>query len=107
MNNNKDGKYAWRPMQLIHPVLYYSLVNEITSKQNWKLILKRFDQFARNPNISCVSLPIESKDKYSDKLETIINWWNEVEQKSIQLALEYDYVMHSDIKDCYGSIYTH
>ncbi|MCO5334927.1 MAG: hypothetical protein M9893_13200, partial [Pyrinomonadaceae bacterium] len=25
--NNKDGKFAWRPFQLIHPALYVSLVN--------------------------------------------------------------------------------
>ena len=24
---NKDGKFAWRPLELIHPVLYVSLVN--------------------------------------------------------------------------------
>ncbi|MBI3617945.1 MAG: reverse transcriptase, partial [Candidatus Omnitrophica bacterium] len=29
--SNKDGRYAWRPFQLIHPALYVSLVNEITS----------------------------------------------------------------------------
>jgi hypothetical protein len=28
--NNKDGKYAWRPLELIHPALYVSLVHRIT-----------------------------------------------------------------------------
>ena len=28
---NKDGKYDWRPFQLIHPALYVCLVNIITS----------------------------------------------------------------------------
>jgi len=28
--NNKDGKYAWRPLEVIHPVLYIDLVNSIT-----------------------------------------------------------------------------
>src|SRR5476649_1519650 len=27
---NKDGKLSWRPLQLIHPVLYVNLVREIT-----------------------------------------------------------------------------
>ena len=38
----------------------------------------------------------------------MINWWWEsVEQRSIQLALKYEYVLHTDISNCYGSIYTH
>ena len=31
--NNKDGKYAWRPFQLIHPALYVKLVQKITEKK--------------------------------------------------------------------------
>ena len=38
--NNKDGKYAWRPLQLIHPALYVSLVHKITEENNWKIILE-------------------------------------------------------------------
>jgi hypothetical protein len=30
--HNKDGKFAWRPLQLIHPALYVSLVHAITEK---------------------------------------------------------------------------
>jgi RNA-directed DNA polymerase len=29
--NNKDGEYAWRPYELVHPVLYVCLVNQITT----------------------------------------------------------------------------
>jgi len=35
---NKDGRYAWRPLQLIHPALYVYLVNEITEKNNWNTL---------------------------------------------------------------------
>jgi hypothetical protein len=30
MLSNKDGRHAWRPLQLIHPALYVSLVQKIT-----------------------------------------------------------------------------
>ena len=30
MLSNKDGRHAWRPLQLIHPALYVSLVEKIT-----------------------------------------------------------------------------
>ena len=43
--HNKDGKYAWRPIQLIHPALYISLVHSITEVEHWKIICKRFKKF--------------------------------------------------------------
>lgn len=105
---NKDGNYAWRPFQIIHPALYVSLVHKITEKNNWKFIIKRFSEFQKNTKISCQSIPIESTDTdISDKATTISNWWQTVEQKSIELALRYEYIMHTDITDCYSSIYTH
>lgn len=30
---NKDGKLSYRPLQLIHPLIYVSLVKEITQKK--------------------------------------------------------------------------
>src|SRR3989338_5642658 len=57
--NNKDGRHAWRPLQLIHPALYVSLVNRITAKEHWELILGRFAEFAKNKKIKCMSFPVE------------------------------------------------
>ena len=37
MINNKDGKYSWRPFEIIHPVIYVCLVNKICNKDNWKI----------------------------------------------------------------------
>jgi len=105
--NNKDGKYAWRPFQLIHPALYVALVHEITKEDNWNIICERFEEFQNNPKIKCQSIPVESEDELSDKANAITNWWQKIEQESIALALEYEYVLHTDITDCYGSIYTH
>ncbi len=105
--NNKDGKFAWRPFQLIHPALYVSLVHSLTEEINWNLIIARFNQFAANPKIKCYSIPLQSDGAQSDKATTITKWWQAIEQQSIELALEYEYVLHTDITDCYGSIYTH
>ncbi|MDR4509390.1 MAG: RNA-directed DNA polymerase [Candidatus Brocadiaceae bacterium] len=105
--NNKDGKYAWRPLQLIHPALYVSLVHQITKDSNWKLIKERFNQFTESKNIRCLSLPVVSSSDKKDKAEQISHWWHEVEQRSIELALEYDCLLETDITDCYGAIYTH
>ncbi len=105
--NNKDGKFAWRPFQLIHPALYVSLVHEITKEENWDFIVTRFKEFRQNPKIRCFSIPLKSEDELSDKATTVTNWWQSVEQKSVELALDYEYILHTDIADCYGSIYTH
>lgn len=105
--NNKDGRYSWRPMQLIHPALYVSLVHNLTTKENWRLVCERFKKFTDDSKIECISLPRESLSQDSDKAEQITNWWLEVEQKSIELALDYECLSHTDITDCYGAIYTH
>lgn len=105
--HNKDGRYAWRPFQLIHPVLYVSLVNEITCEQQWKVICERFKVFAQNDKIHCLSLPVVSSSKRNDRAEQITQWWETVEQRAIKLSLEYDHVLETDITDCYGAIYTH
>lgn len=105
--NNKDGKYDWRPFQLIHPALYVALVNTITRKENWKTILDRLDYFQKNNLITCMSMPVISEDKQSDQAKLVTQWYENVEQKSLELSLEYDYFFQTDITDCYGSIYTH
>ena len=104
---NKDGKYAWRPLQLIHPFLYCLLVKEVTKQNSWAIIQARFAQFSANKKIECLSIPAQSETKKSDKAENILNWWNGIEQKSIKLSLKYDHVLITDITDCYSAIYTH
>jgi len=105
--NNKDGKYAWRPLHLIHPVLYVALVHKITELGNWKIICARFKEFTCNRRIKCLSVPVESLSSKKDRAEQISQWWHEVEQRSIELSLDYEYLIETDIANCYGSIYTH
>jgi RNA-directed DNA polymerase len=105
--NNKDGKYAWRPFQLIHPALYVSLVHHMTTDANWQSLIERFAAFSANSKIHCLSLPVVSLSEEKDKAEQVSQWWHSVEQRSIELSLEYDYLIETDITDCYGAIYTH
>lgn len=105
--NNKDGQYAWRPFQLIHPVIYVSLVHSITQKEHWQKIKENFDKYAQNPKIECHSLPVLGDEDKTSKENQVYKWWHKVEQRSLVLALEYNHVLHLDISDCYGSLYTH
>lgn len=105
--NNKDGKYAWRPLQLIHPALYVSLVHQMTTDDGWQSLQKRFAEFSSNKRLQCLSLPVVSRSEEKDKAEQVTHWWHSVEQRSIELSLEYEYLIQTDITDCYGAIYTH
>ena len=105
--HNKDGKFDWRPFEIIHPALYVYLVNEICEKDNWKKINERFKLFQKNKKIVCCSIPCESNNKKMDKKDTILNWWNTFEQKSIAMNLKFNCMATTDITNCYGSIYTH
>ena len=105
---NKDGKYDWRPVKIVHPVAYVDLVNLITSFDNWQIILDKFKDFRKNNSINCISMPIKSLGIHNnDTKETIISWWEQFEQNSIEAALEYTYCIQTDVTNCYGSIYTH
>lgn len=105
--SNKDGRHAWRPFQLIHPALYVSLVEQITAKGNWKLIRQRFKELQAPPHTSCLSIPVRALQSRKDRAAQILQWWQGIEQASLELALEYGYVFHADVQDCYAAIYTH
>lgn len=104
---NKDGKYAWRPLELIHPALCVSLVDKMTERDAWKVIRDRLKEFASTPNIECLSLPVKSLTPQKDTAEQVYQWWQGIEQKSLELLLDYDYILRTDITDCYAAIYTH
>ena len=105
--SNKDGRHAWRPFQLIHPALYVSLVDQITTPDKWAFIRDRFKRFHELKNFTCLSIPVQSLSKRKDSAAQILQWWQGIEQQSMELAMVYEYVFHADITDCYGSIYTH
>ena len=100
---NKDGRYAIRPIMLANPFLYYFLVREICIDENWAIVKGLFDKF-KVPHISSCAIPIIPNEKEAfHKATTINNWWNSIEQHSIELSLEYRYMFVTDITNCYGS----
>jgi len=104
--SNKDGKFAWRQLELIHPVIYISLINIMCDPDNWKKIQDRFSQF-ESGIVECCSAPVMSLDNQSDTAKQIVSWWKRIEQKSIEYSLRFSHILHTDVTDCYGSLYTH
>jgi hypothetical protein len=103
---NKDGRLAWRPLELIHPVIYVSLINVICKSDNWKLITERLSSFEGGV-VECCSLPEISLDRQTDTATQVMNWLQKVEQQSVTYSLEYNHILHTDVTDCYGALYTH
>lgn len=89
---NKDGRYAVRPIMLANPFLYYFLVREVYNEESWVIVKGLFEKF-NVPHISSCAIPVIPKEKETfHKATTINNWWNSMEQRSIELPLEYRYM---------------
>jgi len=104
---NKDGKYDWRPFELINPILYVQLARTITEEIHWQDICNRFKDFAANPDIECMSIPVVENTLQTNQKAQILAWWENIEQRSIELSLDYEYLIETDITNCYGALYTH
>lgn len=104
---NKGDRYSWRKLQLINPVLYVKLVEEITEANNWALLQSRFQDFRANSSIKCKSVPTV-RLPHQTRLGTQINYWlDNFEGESIRLGLKYEFMFKTDISNCYSSMYTH
>lgn len=104
--SNKDGAFAWRPIELIHPVLYIDLVNTITEKKSWGQVKSLFLRRDKS-HVECISIPLKSSSEESNKAETVSNWWDKIEQESLRKSLDYKFMFQTDVSNCYPSIYTH
>jgi len=103
---NKDGRFAWRPYELMHPAIYVSLVNLLCSDENWSFVtgrLAELDQAA----VTCCSTPMVSVNHQTDQAAQVRSWWQKVEQRSLELSLDFSHVLNTDVTDCYGALYTH
>lgn len=104
---SKDTKYDWRPLEIIHPVLYISLLNLITEEDNWNELKKILKLRKENSQIICSSEPVVPLKKEKGVGSQINEWWENIEQKTLELALDYTLLYTTDISNCYSSIYTH
>ncbi len=90
----------------MHPAIYVSLVNVICEEANWASIRARLKEF-EGGLVDCCSAPVMSVDNQTDVATQIKSWWQSVEQRSLIYSLEFSHLLHTDVTDCYGSLYTH
>lgn len=103
---NKDGRYAVRPLTLANPFLYYILARDICSEQAWIAIKECFKLFGSDHITACAipMVKIDDKPESFKGATSILNWWNSMEQRSIELSLKYSYMFMTDITNCFGQI---
>lgn len=106
---NKDGKYAWRALKIIHPILYVDLVNTITSPKQWKKLTERLKFLKQNTKfIQSTGMPTKKSGNFQSRTaDQILIWWKDFVEKSLSLTLEYNCLFLTDISNCYDSLYTH
>lgn len=103
---NKDGRYAVRPLTLANPFLYYMLARDICNENSWMRIKECFKLYAHE-HITACAIPMVKVDDKPEPFKgatTILNWWNSMEQRSIELSLKYGYMFMTDITNCFGQI---
>jgi len=81
-------------------------VNVICETESWACIRTRIKEFEGGV-VDCCSAPVMSVDHQTDVATQIKNWWQSVEQRSLTYSLEFSHLLHTDVTDCYGSLYTH
>lgn len=104
--STKDGRFAWRPFELIHPAIYMTLVKILCEEANWKLLQERFTEL-HSGVVECTSFPMVSDGKDKHDAVQVRNWWLRYEQRSLELSMEYTHLLKTDVSNCYGSLYTH
>lgn len=103
---NKDGRYAVRPLTLANPFLYYMLTRDICNEKAWTAIKECFKLYA-NEHVTACAIPMVKVDDKPEQFKgatSILNWWNSMEQRSIELSLKYRYMFMTDITNCFGQI---
>lgn len=103
---NKDGRYAVRPLALANPFLYYMLARDICNEDAWARIQECFKLYSHDHFTACAipMVKIDDKPEPFKGATSILNWWNSMEQRSIELSLKYSYMFMTDITNCFGQI---
>ena len=99
---SKDGGYAWRTFQLIHPAVYVELTRLVT--ENWDFIQERFRLYQAQSAVLCVSVGPGAESGRNTTASSILKWWNGIEQGALKMSLYYNWMAETDIQDCYDSI---
>ncbi|WP_368040325.1 RNA-directed DNA polymerase [Ruegeria atlantica] len=104
--STKDGRFGWRPYELIHPAIYVTLVQTLCKEANWGLLQARFEEL-QSGIVECTGFPVLPEPGQLQAGAQVRTWWLLFEQRSLELSLDYTHILQTDVTNCYGSLYTH
>lgn len=96
---------SWRNFNFLNPYIFIHIVNELTEFTNWKAIKSLLTQDNIINNFSIPIFKLKRNETLSGK--SILNWLQMAERDLIKDCSDYNYLITTDIKDFYPSIYTH
>ena len=95
-------------MEILNPVVYAALAQLLTANENWDIITSTIKKHRNESVVESHSIPLCTHEgKAARSLDNALNWWENIEQQSLQKSLSYRLVIQADIKDFYPSVYTH
>lgn len=103
---NKNNGLDWRSLKILNPINYVEMVLKVTEEENWTA-LKDFLKTNCPKNIVCTSMPKVPNYYTSQKATSIIDWLQNTESEALKMSLKYEYLVTTDISNCYDSLYTH
>ena len=96
---------SWRSFNFLNPYIYIHIVKEITESPNWILVKKLL---SRKTLVNSFSVPnFYLKKSETARSKSISNWLQMAEKNLIKDCPNYNYLIVTDIKSFYASIYTH
>lgn len=102
---NKDGRYSWRLIELMHPVLYVHLANIIS--EAWDGIAEHTRElldYNSRRGLTCASQLWCTDNTLSNPQ---LSWWRHFEQQTLFESIKFNHIHKIDIFGCYDSVYTH
>lgn len=97
------GRMSWRRFSLLHPYSYWHLATEMTTEDNWAVLVTKLCEVK---NIAVYSTP-RIDTRVRPQGIGIQAWKRLNETDVLRGSNDYNFLVSTDIKNFYPSIYTH
>ncbi|MBQ6375714.1 RNA-directed DNA polymerase [Candidatus Saccharibacteria bacterium] len=76
----------------------------LTEQGNWEKVMERLRLFQGQGAVVCASVAPGTCGKQNLVASSIMKWWHGMERESIKMALYFNYMVETDILECYSSM---
>lgn len=104
LKSAQGKKPVFRPLAMIHPLHYVQLVQQLTTPELHARLHQHVQELTALPAIHSYSMPVLPNPRYPRRKGQILNWWEGLEQGSLEQALRFSWMIATDITQCYPSL---